>query len=400
MFQSEVSNLSLNSSQDGSSLGDESLPNDELPQDNEPLPEEDEPLPAPQVSGLDDWQTTTPLTFSSGGAHDSASFAANGYMYLTGGQYGGDPPTDLIQRAPIHEDGSLGAWTDMASLPDSTTLPMPVQDHTALLYQPSNSPNPFVYVVGGWSGTALTEVFFAPIYADGTLGTWNQGPSLNVKRHGHAATIVDNKMYTIGGWSSSYGALANVEYVDIKPDGSLSGNGSKWHTTTALPQPISYSASASGTMDSQPVGPWVLGGESPPACPKTVLDSVYKGVDGGSDLSWQWQAAGNLPEPLYDTAAVFIDSLIIITGGAFRGYPPSATECPWKDGTFRDTVYLGSVDSQGDLISWSEGPTLPSPRGDHSLVLTKDYLYILGGRSVSLYPPYPSEVWYARLLKQ
>ena len=132
---------------------------------------------------LGSWRSTEPLTsFSPGGAHDSASVAWNGYLYVTGGQYGSVNAVDRIQRAQIQSDGSLGPWGDMATLTPPVTLPTGRQDHKATIYTPTQGGDTFIYIVAGWNNKALTDVYHAKLLTDGTLGPWSQGPSLSTQR--------------------------------------------------------------------------------------------------------------------------------------------------------------------------------------------------------------------------
>jgi len=335
---------------------------------------------------LGQWQPTTGLEgFSTAGAHDSAAFAWNGFMYLSGGQY---RSRDRIQRAPIRTDGTLGTWVDMVTLSPPTMLPNGNQDHLALVHRPPAAPGAVVYLIGGWSGGALGTAYSAPIHPDGTIGTWTPGPSLNRSRHGHGGAIVGDRIYVLGGWSA--GAIDLVEYVELAVDGSFAG---PWIQTTRLPQLLTFPAGASDAASGH-AGPWVLGGENPSACPHTAQATVYRAQVGTSLV---WQPAGVLPEPLLDLGVVFTRDTMILTGGAHRSYDARATVCPWKDATIRSAVYLASLDAQGRLGPWRAGPELPAPRADHSVVLYGDYVYVLGGRSVSLDAPYPTQVWFARV---
>lgn len=335
---------------------------------------------------LGPWQSTTGLEgFSTGGAHDSAAFAWNGFLYLTGGQY---RSRDRIQRAPIREDGTLGAWVDMVTLSPPAMLPFGNQDHAALVHRPTSAPGAIVYLIGGWSGGALDTVFSAPIHPDGTIGTWSPGPSLNRGRHGHAASIVGDRLHVFGGWSA--GAIDLVESVQLAADGSFAG---AWTQATALPQPLAFPASAIDPAGSQSAV-WVLGGENPGACPNTAQATVYRAA-AGTPLAWR--TAGTLPEPLLDLGIAFTRDTMILTGGAHRSYPAGTTNCVWKDATIRSGVYLATVDEHGALGPWRAGPALPAPRADHSVVLYGGYVYVLGGRGAALDPPYPTEVWFARV---
>lgn len=348
------------------------------------------------------WKSTEPLTsFSPGGAHDSASVAWNGYFYVTGGQYGEELALDRIQRAEIRSDGSLGPWLDMATLNSQFTLPVGRQDHKAVIYAPTQGSDAFIYIVGGWesSSGARSDVYHAKLLADGTFGPWIQGPSLNTPRHGHEIAIVNGRLYAFGGWDS-FVALDSVEYVEILPDGSLQGTQQgKWFVTEPLPQTLNFPA---GGPYGKPAGAsypqklYALGGENPDLCGDTVQKAVYSATPQSDGSIRQWHAISPLPGPLFDHAATFYRDSIIVTGGSLRRtYSP--VDCtPWG-AVPQTSVYVGTVEQDGSISGWANGPDLPSPRGDHTAVLYDGFLYIVGGRSTSDDPPYSVEVWYAPL---
>src|SRR5262249_5990363 len=82
----------------------------------------------------------------------------------------------------------------------------------------------FVYVIGGANAntSALTSVERAPINADGTLGTFTTLTSQLVKgRLSHAAGVLGDSIYVIGGRDGSLNALDSVERAVINGDGTL-----------------------------------------------------------------------------------------------------------------------------------------------------------------------------------
>ena len=169
----------------------------------------DEVIYAPLNSdgSLGAWSATTALP---NGRRFHASVAYNGYVYVIAGFDGNfDQAYDDVLVAPINADGTLGSWTATASLPSQRGF------HAAAVY------NGFVYVTGGWmTGLgANPETLYAPIHADGTLGAWVGTSSLPVNRASHSCVAYNGFLYNIGGEQYLAGTTAFV--AQINADGSI-----------------------------------------------------------------------------------------------------------------------------------------------------------------------------------
>jgi hypothetical protein len=89
-----------------------------------------------------------------------------------------------------------------------------------------------VYVIGGYDGASnLSEVLYAPLNADGTVGAWKATTSMPAARNSPAATIYKGKIYITGG-SVSGTATTDVLYAQI--DAAKDISMSAWATTTQL----------------------------------------------------------------------------------------------------------------------------------------------------------------------
>jgi len=74
-----------------------------------------------------------------------------------------------------------------------------------------------------------------------------------------------------------------------------------------------------------------------------------------------------LPEPRADGTATQLGTKILYIGGS--------------DGTTaKSTVYVAQSSGIGNFDAWSEGPPLPEPRSDASVVQVSGTVYVLGGR--------------------
>ena len=121
----------------------------------------------------------------------SQAIVTKNRVYLLGG-YDGNSHTDVVYTAPINSDGTLGTWTT------GTPLPTVITDHIAVATKYR------VYILGGLGlQTDLDTVYTAPINSDGTLGTWTSGTPLNTKIYGHQAIITKNRIYLLAGRNAS-----------------------------------------------------------------------------------------------------------------------------------------------------------------------------------------------------
>ena len=77
----------------------------------------------------------------------------------------------------------------------------------------------------------------------------------------------------------------------------------------------------------------------------------------------------NLPAPRTDGSATQLGTKILYIGGS--------------DGeTAQDTVFVAQLSGIGNFDSWAEGPPLPEPRSDASVVQVSGTVYVLGGLDV------------------
>ncbi len=134
-----------------------------------------------------------------------ASFAYSGYLYVLGG-LDGDPAADNtplkdVSRAKIQDDGTLGEWTSVSS------LPVALATHGALTF------GKFAYVVGGIENDAkfTPNVRRAPLNDDGSMGAWQLlDPLPRGRGHVHHVPQWNGHLYSFGGSSSMGKVIADV----------------------------------------------------------------------------------------------------------------------------------------------------------------------------------------------
>ncbi|MFO0920541.1 MAG: hypothetical protein U0451_02610 [Candidatus Saccharimonadales bacterium] len=170
---------------------------------------------------------------------DSAAVSVNGYMYVIGGVDNStstaDAASNVVYYAKVNSNGTVGSWSTTSALPAARA------GHTATYI------NGYIYVVGGstirYNGTvyeyslapAYSNVYYAKVNKDGTLGAWNStgAASIPVARVYHSAETYNGYLYIIGGSNDGHGTGVNtVYYAKPNADGSINSNG--WNTTSTL----------------------------------------------------------------------------------------------------------------------------------------------------------------------
>jgi hypothetical protein len=156
-----------------------------------------------------------------------AAVSAHGYIYVLGGRKSVQPVTvsGNIHRAKVNADGNLGDWETLA-----THLPRPSMWHEAVVTCDH------LYVMAGQDAGIYEyrDVYQAEIHPDGSLGAWSPAAFLPNTLAAHAATAIRGGILVAGGWSSPDPVSTvqkNVYWAPLGPDCTL-GN---WVALTPLP---------------------------------------------------------------------------------------------------------------------------------------------------------------------
>jgi hypothetical protein len=142
---------------------------------------------------LGSWNQTGNLPATNGYA--SAVYAPNGYIYIIGG-YNGTGAKQTVWYAKPNADGTIPSWTVNA-----TNLPAIVR------FTGSAAANGYIYVTGGENGTtAQTTVWYGaydPI--TGAVASWtvSANPLTGNPRYAHSLVAMNNSLYVIGGTTGS-----------------------------------------------------------------------------------------------------------------------------------------------------------------------------------------------------
>jgi N-acetylneuraminic acid mutarotase len=214
---------------------------------------------------LDTWSLGSPLPVN---LSNSQAVVIKDKVYLLGGSTDGST-VSTVYTADVNTDGTLGGWT--------AATPLPSETQASQVIVTSNR----VYLLGGersWS--YLAKVYTALINPDGTLGTWTQAPNLPIGIGYAQAVITKNRVYIIGGKTSS-GSVSTVYTTIINPDGTLGG----WTQGPSISDTVAYSQVivTSGNV-------YLLGGEVGWSTSSQIQRAVFMG--GLNDYSPQVSNTG------------------------------------------------------------------------------------------------------------
>jgi len=227
-----------------------------------------------------------------------------------------------------------GAWTSKANMP------------TARSVLTSSVVDEKVYVIGGLdqnsNSLATTEEY------DPMTNTWTRKADMPTPRFGHCACAVNGRIYVIGGLNRGAGFRATVEEYDPATD--------TWTAKANMP-----TARASLSCSAVDGKIYAMGGDTLSGR-RIIFLSVAEEYDPMTDT---WTAKADLPIPRGSFASSAVGGLIYVMGG-------------WKPGGTAELVeeYHPAFD-----IWIVKNATIPTPRPDLSASTLNGIIYVIGGQS-------------------
>jgi len=324
------------------------------------------------------WNTASsyPITI-----RDATVIHYNGYVYSIGGRTTGEGAgthaISDVYYAAVNPDGSIGAWTATTALPGKRVA------GGAYAYNGS------LYFWGGWMEdyTTMNTCWYAPINPDGSIGTWvtssvtipnsSQGYA-QMDSFGRGVLGFNDTLYILGGEDNNVNIQNTVLYSNIQG----SGDYGSWTATTILPINVWFQGAmiytgTSATYIYQLGG--LVGGQA---------NIYYNTINPDGSLSVTWSLATNpLAIALYDPGCAFaVDSIFII--GGLNGT------------TSLDRVQRCKVNpSTGDIDAVTDETVLPAARARTSAVGYTaggdEYILVVGGGGYLVTDPVYADCWYS-----
>lgn len=312
---------------------------------------------------------------------ESQAIVTNSRVYLLGG-YNGSSYVNTIYSAPISgglndyssyyaEDttnylmpGSGKPWqqqyqinetqsADITGWVSETNLPDNIGWSRTLVTKN------YVYLIGGYNGTILlSTVYRADINTDGTLGAWISTSQLPVAIRCHCLVSGRNKVYIIGGLvGAGSGSYTSAIYsASINADGTLGA----WSNIGSYPLAVAW---ADAIIIKDRIH--VFGGWNGSAAVNSIYSAKIN-IDG--TLGGWILGSSSLPTTLSTLAVIATKNRIYSIGGQVAGGGGGVT-----------SVYTAPIDPNGNIGTWSNGPSLPGVLFGSQPIVTKNKVYILGG---------------------
>ncbi|MGB4957352.1 MAG: hypothetical protein WBO49_02810 [Candidatus Saccharimonas sp.] len=314
--------------------------------------------------GTDTWSATTSLP---SGNTAPATATYNNYMYTIGGTGFGSN----VYYAAINSNGTVGSWTATSSM------------NTARSYTGATAYNGYLYVWGGYntsSNVATASVEYAPINSDGTLGSWQTTTSMSTAVCRAATASYKGYLYSFGGSTSpssgctttSTGATSTVQYAPLKADGTVG----TWQTTTS----IAYGTSGQvmGAMAAAYNGyMYLMGGHNNNA--GTSYSNVQSAPINSDGTLGSWTATTSL------SAATYTAGITVYNGYLYVFSNQSSSQ----------TSYYAPIYTSGVVGNWfadtsGTGKLLTAGRWGGSATSYNNYVYYVGGSGPSTVVDYAS----------
>ena len=312
------------------------------------------------------------------GRRNASAVAANGYLYVMGGNNGSNLAT--TQSAAIN-NGGLGT---VASWVTTNTVTTARSNHASVAY------NGYMYVLGGYDGTNyLNDVQYAPINSNGTLGTWHYTHNstddstsfvagFTTGRRAATVTVYGGYMYIMGGLGASATYLNDVQYAPINSNGTIG----TWHythnsTDDSTTFVSGFTTARYGHTSTAYNGyMYIMGGLGASA---TYLNDVkYAPINSNGTLG-TWHYTHNSTDDSTSFVAGFTTARYGHTSTAYNGYLYVVGGIDSSSAMYDDVQYA-PINSNGTIGTWQSTNGFNVSRFEHSMTVENGYMYILGGQ--------------------
>lgn len=191
------------------------------------------------------------------------------------------------------------------------------------------------------------------------INTWVAGTALPGVLTESAVVVTKNRVYLLGG-NNGTASVSTVYTAPITGDGTLG----TWTTGTGLPAVVGLAKTIVIKNYVYLIGGYVAGTSAVAAVRRAPINS-----DGTLGA---WVSSTSLPSQLMATCVFATKTKVFVLGGSNFTTPQSL-------------VYSASINSDGTLGSWNTETSLPSILVYSSVVVTKNRVYLVGGRVSGAY---------------
>ena len=275
-----------------------------------------------------------------GGLTYSQAIVTKNRVYLLGGNTASGG-VSTVYTAPINADGTLGTWTT------SNSIPLACSGHSVIVTKNR------LYLLGGQtsSNSATSNIYTSVINADGTIGNWVSSGNLPTNLAFFSSFISKNNIYIVGGWNGST-AVSTVYRASINTDGTLGG----WVSAPSLPAIVNNSQIA---VTNNRV--YLLGGYNN----TSTVSSVYTATINNEGLISNWSVSSSLVTAAHASQIVCTRNKLYLFGGYITGSGELST------------VQTATINSDGTLNAWTTGTSLPVTISSSQAIVVNNRIYLL-----------------------
>jgi hypothetical protein len=219
--------------------------------------------------------------------------------------------------------------------------------------------NGYVYIGGGSNGSSMSDIQYAKINSDGTLGTWNATtsiPGANAARYGEGMVAYNGKMYIMGGYTGST-YLDDVLYTTINSDGTL---GSSWTTSSVVLPSTRYTFGLVAYNNRF----YLAGGYNG----SLKNDSYYATINADGSIS-SWTTSATFTNARLKLGMAEYNGYLYIAGGYNNGV------------TYYNDVQYAKINSDGSFGSWATTSSFGTARYSMGFTPYNGYMYLSGGNA-------------------
>lgn len=289
------------------------------------------------------WKETAPLSIARAGA---ATVVYNDVIYMLGGIDGRDF-LRTIEYARIQRDGSLSPWQSGPAL------------NEARGFMDAVVAGGWIYVVGGGNGPnghlLLRSVERAKIRADGSLEPWiTETTQMNIPRRCSKVVVAGNTIYSFGGYGGNL--LDTVEHAPLAPDGSV-GVWQMENEILTMPRYVNGVKAIGNDI-------YLVGGHDQQRGVGVTNVEWSRIGDSGSFVKWKPTSALKIGR--YGLSTASHRNQLYALGGI-------------TGAEYIDSIERSARASNGELGEWISTTALPQPLASFSVVVNKEWIYVLGG---------------------
>ncbi|HCY36015.1 MAG TPA: hypothetical protein DHV24_02615 [Candidatus Margulisbacteria bacterium] len=244
------------------------------------------------------------------------AFFHNKRMYVAGGNNG--TVTNKIYFWGIDTDGTLTGYQETQQLNE------PLENFAVVNY------NSYVYTIGGYNGSAISDIVnYAKIDANGDINSFQSSTNkLPVALQDHGAVFYKGKIFVVGG-STNSGFNSNIYATTVNVTGSIQS----WQTVKT-----------DNRLGNASIGIGVSG----------RYMYIVGGIDGGgvSNQVLKYNMETNVLTAMATLPLAREKASLVINKGNIY------VVCG-KNSTDKNSVYVASIDSNGDINAWTTASNFP-----------------------------------------